>query len=87
MPKRKLYMTYDKQSNDDRIGSFTPEQANKLFGIERNRVAVYAGNGWRYQSRYLFVAEPVEEKRELTASKLYRDWDFTTAALKAMARG
>lgn len=87
MPKRKLYMVYDNQSNDERIGSFTPNQANQLFGIKRDRVAVYATNSWRYERRYLFVAEPYEHKRDVTVDSLCADWDFTTAALKAMAGG
>lgn len=84
---QKLYMVYDSQCNNDRIGSFTKELANQLFGIKSDQVSVYASTGNKFKSRYTFVTEPHEPIRNAMSDSICLDWDFTTAALKAMAGG
>ncbi len=60
MPTGKLYVVYDKQAGDCRIGSYTSEAAEKLLGISKYKVSVYADQRTRYQGRYLFVKEEDE---------------------------
>lgn len=83
MPSVLLYMVYDKDKNDKRIGNFTPEVANIVLGIKKNQVSVYANEGRRYKSRYLFVAEP----REPSVDELCADWDNTVKKIKALTGG
>ena len=51
MPTGKLYVVYDKQAGDCRIGSYTSEAAEKLLGISKYKVSVYADQRTRYQGR------------------------------------
>ena len=84
---QKLYMVYDSQCKNERIGSFTKEQANQLFGIKSDQVSVYASTGNKFKSRYTFAPESREPIRNAMSNAICLDWDFTTAALKAMAGG
>lgn len=83
----KLYMVYDSEQNNERIGSFTAEDANKLLGIKQNQVSIYASSGNKYKSRYSFVPEQHKSIRNGIDDEICADWDFTTAALKVMAGG
>nr|DAM14506.1 MAG TPA: hypothetical protein [Caudoviricetes sp.] len=77
MPMGKLYVVYDKQAGDCRIGSYTSEAAEKLLGVSKYKVSVYADQHTRYQGRYLFVKEE-DEIMELK-------WD--AARYKILAEG
>lgn len=83
----KLYMVYDSEQNNERVGSFTAEAANKLLGIKQNQVSIYASSGNKYKSRYSFIPEQHKPMRNGIDDEMLRDWDFTTEALKAMAGG
>ena len=83
----KLYMVYDSEKKGERIGSFTKEQANQLFGIKSDQVSVYASTGNKFKSRYTFAPESREPIRNAMSNSICLDWDFTTAALRAMAGG
>lgn len=87
MSKPTLYMVYDNEKGDERIGSFNAEDASKLLGIKQNQVPVYASSKKRYNKRYLFVSEPKEPIVSAMDNFIRLDWDFTTAAFKAMAGG
>lgn len=60
MPMGKLYVVYDKQAGDCRIGSYTSEAAEILLGVSKYKVSVYADQHTRYKGRYLFVREEDE---------------------------
>lgn len=83
----KLYMVYDSEQNNERIGSFTAEAANKLLGITPDYISTYASAGTKYKGRYIFIPEQHKPIRNGIDDEMLRDWDFTTAALKAMAGG
>lgn len=87
MSKPTIYMVYDSEKGDERIGSFNSEDASKLLGIKPDHVSTYASSGNRYKSRYLFIPEQHKPMRNGIDDEMLRDWDFTTEALKAMAGG
>ena len=60
MPSGKIYVVYDKQVGGCRIGNYSSEAAEKLLGISKYKVSVYADQQTRYQGRYLFVREEDE---------------------------
>lgn len=76
MAAKKIYSVY---GNNGRIGSYSAEVAEKLLGIDRNKVSVYADQGTRYKGEYLFVAE--DEKLFET------EWDAARYKLLAGGRG
>ena len=86
MPQ-KLYMVYDSERNNERIGSYTAEVANKLLGIKPDHISTYASSESKYKGRYSFIPEQHKPLRNGIDDEMLRDWDFTTAALKAMAGG
>lgn len=87
MSKVMLYMVYDSEKDNERIGSFTPEDANKLLGITPDYISTYASAGTKYKGRYIFIPEQHKPIRNGIDDEMLRDWDFTTAALKTMAGG
>ncbi|WP_312448441.1 hypothetical protein [Lacrimispora sp.] len=79
MPKRKIYAVYDE---GERIGSYTPEVAEMVIGIPKNKVSGYATQKSKYKKRYTFIPEELEYKKEV--ERIENDWNFTVRALPLM---
>lgn len=82
MGSKKIYSVYD---NGERIGSYTAEDAEKLLGIQKSQVAVYAKNDWKYSKRYSFVPENYEPSAKRFNDKLANDWDYTVKTFLMLA--
>jgi len=53
---------YNVNADNERIGSYTAEAAEKLLGIPKNKVSVYVDQRTRYQGKYLFIPEDKEQE-------------------------
>ena len=62
MGAKKIYSVY---ADNERIGGYTAEAAEKLLGVSKNKVSVYADQQTRYQGKYLFIPEDKEDLFEL----------------------
>lgn len=82
MAKGKIYTVFDEGK---RIGSYTPDVAEKVLGIPENKVNQYAKQDIKYQERYTFVKET--KKSTGFNKKLETDWRFTTGMILAAGKG